>query len=216
MAPGRCLSSDWHGGPVPIRSALRRHWKLTLYAVVLMTVFNFFSHGTQDIYPTFLEQQHHFRHATVGFITVIYNIGAILGGLTLGCVSQTLGRRRTMMVAALLAIPAVWLWAYSAAPAEFALGAFLLQFFVQGAWGVIPAHLNELSPRELRGTFPGTVYQLGNFIASSNAIIQTWFAERHGGNYALALATVAVLSAIALLGLAFVGRDAKNAELAAG
>ncbi|MGZ5940174.1 MAG: MFS transporter, partial [Rhizomicrobium sp.] len=188
-----------------IVNVLARHWQLALYAILLMTAFNFFSHGTQDLYPTFLQKQHHFDHTTVSTIAVLYNVGAILGGLSFGAVSQSLGRRRTMIVAALLALPAIWLWAYSETAPLLAVGAFLVQFFVQGAWGVVPAHLNELSPAEARGTFPGTVYQLGNFIASSNAVLQARIAENHNNNYSLALAGVAVTAALAVALLAWLG-----------
>ena len=195
---------------------LVRHRKLALYAILLMTAFNFFSHGTQDLYPTFLQKQRHFDHDTVSAIAVIYNIGAILGGLTFGAISQVLGRRRTIIAAALLAIPAVWLWAYSPTATLLAIGAFMVQFFVQGAWGVIPAHLNELSPPEARGTFPGTVYQLGNFIASSNAVIQVEIAAGSGGNYALALVSVAVAAALVIALLVALGREAKGVDMATG
>jgi MFS transporter, SHS family, lactate transporter len=196
--------------------ALWGHLPLALYAIVLMTAFNFFSHGTQDVYPTFLQQQRHFGHATVGTIAVVYNIGAILGGLVFGSLSQKLGRRRAIILAALLAIPAIWLWAYSPTTVMLALGAFLLQFCVQGAWGVIPAYLNELSPPAIRGAFAGTVYQLGNFIASYNATLQTKIAEAHGNNYALALASVALAAALAIVALASVGREAKGADMQTG
>ena len=138
-------------------ASLRAHWKLALYAILLMTAFNFFSHGTQDIYPTFLQKQHGFGAGTVGGIAAIYNIGAILGGLGFGALSQSFGRRRTMILAALLAVPVIWLWAFSSTALLLGIGAFLMQFFVQGAWGVVPAHLNELSPSEARGTFTGPV-----------------------------------------------------------
>jgi SHS family lactate transporter-like MFS transporter len=197
-------------------SVLAKHWKLALYAILLMTAFNFFSHGTQDLYPTFLQKQRHFDHDTVSGIAVIYNIGAILGGLTFGSISQALGRRRTIIAAALLAIPALWLWAYSPTATLLAVGAFMVQFFVQGAWGVIPAHLNELSPPEARGTFPGTVYQLGNFIASSNAVIQVEIAESGGGDYALALVSVAIAAALVIALLVGLGREAKGVDMATG
>ncbi|MGZ5923048.1 MAG: MFS transporter [Rhizomicrobium sp.] len=197
-----------------IVNVLARHWQLALYAILLMTAFNFFSHGTQDLYPTFLQKQHHFDHTTVSTIAVLYNVGAILGGLSFGAVSQSLGRRRTMIVAALLALPAIWLWAYSETATLLAVGAFLVQFFVQGAWGVVPAHLNELSPAEARGTFPGTVYQLGNFIASSNAVLQDRIAENHNNNYSLALAGVAVTAALAVALLAWLGREARGIDMA--
>ena len=194
---------------------LKQHWTLALYAIVLMTAFNFFSHGTQDIYPTFLQVQHHFGPATVGSIAVIYNIGAILGGWTFGAISQSFGRRRTMIVAALLAIPVTYLWAFSQTAMLLTIGAFLMQFFVQGAWGVVPAYLNEVSPPDARGTFPGTVYQLGNFIASSNAVLQTGIAARSHDDYGFALASVAIAAAVAIAVLALFGREAKDADLSA-
>jgi len=192
---------------VPVLQVLSRHWKLALYAILLMTAFNFFSHGTQDLYPTFLITQRHYGHDTVGLIAIVYNIGAILGGLFFGTLSQYVGRRRAIVLAALLTIPAVWLWAFSPTAFLLAVGAFVVQFFVQGAWGVIPAHLNELSPPEARGAFPGTVYQLGNFIASSNAVLQARFAEQHHNDYAAALATVAVAAGIAIAVLVRFGRE---------
>ena len=195
-------------------AVLARHWKLALYAILLMTAFNFFSHGTQDLYPTFLQKQRHFDHETVSAIAILYNVGAILGGLSFGIFSQRFGRKRAIILAALAAIPAVWLWAFSPSLALLAAGAFAVQFFVQGAWGVIPAHLNEISPPEARGAFPGTVYQLGNLIASTNVFLQALFAERNGDNYALALATVAVAAALAITALVWAGREAKDVEMA--
>jgi SHS family lactate transporter-like MFS transporter len=192
---------------------LAKYWKLALYAVLLMTAFNFFSHGTQDIYPTFLQDQHGFNAHETGNIAIIYNIGAILGGWTFGIWSQQLGRRRTIVIAALLAIPVTYLWAFSTTFATLALGAFLIQFCVQGAWGVIPAHLNELSPATARATFPGTVYQLGNFIASSNAVLQTSIAADHGGNYGVALASVAVTAALVIAVLTGFGREARDVQM---
>ena len=194
-------------------NVLVRHWQLALYAILLMTAFNFFSHGTQDLYPTFLQKQRHFDHTTVSTIAVLYNIGAILGGLSFGAFSQLFGRRRTMMLTALLALPAVWLWAFSQTAVLLALGAFLMQFFVQGAWAVVPAHLNELSPPEVRGTFPGTVYQLGNFIASYNAVLQARIAESHDNNYSLALSGVAIAAALAVMLLAWLGREARDIDM---
>jgi SHS family lactate transporter-like MFS transporter len=199
--------------PAAILNVLRSHWQLALYAILLMTAFNFFSHGTQDLYPTFLQKQHHFDHTTVGSIAVLYNIGAILGGLSFGAFSQSFGRRRTMMLCALFTLPAIWLWAFSQTALLLAVGAFLVQFFVQGAWGVVPAHLNELSPPEARGTFPGTVYQLGNFIASYNAVLQAKIAESHGNNYSLALSGVAIAGALAVMILAFLGREAREIDM---
>jgi MFS transporter, SHS family, lactate transporter len=193
-------------------SILRAHWRLGLYAVVLMTAFNFLSHGTQDLYPTFLEVQHGLSPQAVGTIAVIYNIGAILGGILCGSLSERVGRRRTIVSAALLCLPVLPLWAFSSGAPMLALGSFLMQFMVQGAWGVIPAHLNELSPDDARGTFPGFVYQLGNLLASANATIQAALAVYFGGNYGLALALVAGTVAIAIAVMTLLGVEAKGVE----
>jgi len=195
---------------------LAKHWQIALYSIVLMTAFNFFSHGTQDLYPTFLQKQRHFDHLTVSTIAVVYNIGAIIGGLSFGALSQSFGRRRTMITAALLSIPAVYLWAYSETAVLLGLGAFLVQFFVQGAWGVVPAHLNEVSPPEARGAFPGTVYQLGNFIASYNLTLQARIAESQGNDYRLALAGVAVIAALAVSLFAWLSREARHISMTEG
>jgi len=208
--------SQDHAKTGTVLAVLRRHWRLALYAIVLMTAFNFFSHGTQDAYPTFLQVQHKFDTHTTGNIAILYNIGAILGGWTFGLWSQSFGRRRTIIVASLLSIPVAWLWAYSESAAMLAVGAFLMQFFVQGAWGVIPAHLNELSPPDARGTFPGTVYQLGNFIASYNLVLQTKIADQNGENYSLALFGVAVAAAVVIAILTALGREARDIRLDAG
>ncbi|MFN2602202.1 MAG: MFS transporter [Gemmatimonadaceae bacterium] len=194
---------------------LRGHGGLFLYVVVLMTAFNFFSHGTQDLYPTFLQAQRKLSTHTVSMIAIIANIGAIIGGIIFGTLSQRIGRRRAIIAATLLALPIIPLWSFSTSVALIALGAFLMQISVQGAWGVIPVHLNELSPDEVRGTFPGFAYQLGNLFASANATLQAGFAQDHGGNYALALATVAAVAAVAIALLTSVGREAYNVEFAA-
>jgi MFS transporter, SHS family, lactate transporter len=200
----------------PDRSALwrtlRRHAGLAIYTILLMTAFNFFSHGTQDLYPTFLEVQQKFSTTTVGAIAVVYNIGAIFGGITFGLLSERMGRRRAIVFAALLAIPVIPLWVYSSGPLLLALGAFLMQFAVQGAWGIIPAHLNELSPDEIRGTFPGVTYQLGNLLASANATLQAGLAEHYNGDYAFALAMVVGVVAVAVVLLAGFGVEAKGVE----
>jgi MFS transporter, SHS family, lactate transporter len=189
---------------------LREHWKLGLYAIVLMTAFNFFSHGTQDVYPTFLEVQHKLSPHMVGIIAVIYNIGAICGGIFFGTLSETYGRRRCIIIASALALPVIPLWALSSGPVLLAIGAFLIQFMVQGAWGVIPVHLNELSPGNARATFPGVVYQLGNLLASVNATLQASIASHYGGNYGIALAVVAGVTAIMICGLTAVGGEARG------
>jgi SHS family lactate transporter-like MFS transporter len=191
-------------------NVLKSHWKLGIYAVLLMTAFNFFSHGTQDIYPTFLQVQHKFTPHVVSIIAAVYNIGAICGGILFGTLSERFGRRRCIVIAALLTLPVIPLWAFSSGPVLLAIGAFLMQFTVQGAWGVIPVHLNELSPDAARGTFPGFVYQLGNLLASVNATLQTSLAEHFGGNYGLALAIVAGTVAIVIAVLTAAGTEAKG------
>src|ERR1700716_4099218 len=186
-------------------TVLQSNWRLGIYAVVLMTAFNFFSHGTQDLYPTFLQLEHKMSPHAVGIIAVIYNIGAICGGIFFGTLSERFGRRRCIIIAALLSLPVIPLWAFSNSPVWLAVGAFLMQFFVQGAWGVVPVHLNELSPDTARGTFPGFVYQLGNLFASVNATLQAAIAAHYGGNYGLALAVVAGTVAIVIAILAAIG-----------
>ncbi|KKX30526.1 MFS transporter [Rhizobium sp. LC145] len=198
----------------PFLTVLRENIPLFIWAVVLMTAFNFFSHGTQDLYPTFLEVQRAYSTHTVGAIAIVYNIGAIFGGLFFGALSQRIGRRKAIVLAALVAIPIAPLWTYAHGPVLLAAGAFLMQFFVQGAWGVVPAHLNELSPDEVRGTFPGFAYQLGNLLASGNATIQAGLAEHWNGDYALALMLTAIIVAAAVALLAGFGYEKKDASFA--
>jgi SHS family lactate transporter-like MFS transporter len=195
----------------PFVTILRENIPLFIWSVVLMTAFNFFSHGTQDLYPTFLEAQRNYSTHTVGAIAIVYNIGAICGGLFFGSLSQRIGRRKAIVIAALIAIPIAPLWTYAQGPVLLAIGAFLMQFFVQGAWGVVPAHLNELSPDEIRGTFPGFAYQLGNLLASGNATLQAGLAAHWNGDYAFALLLVAVIVAAAVAVLAGFGYEKKNA-----
>jgi SHS family lactate transporter-like MFS transporter len=183
---------------------LTRDWKLTLYAIALMTAFNFFSHGSQDAYPTFLKIQHHFDTHTTALMTGLLNVGAILGGIFFGFLSQRIGRRRTIAIAALIALPALPFWAFGSTIPVLAVGVFLIQISVQGAWGVIPAHLNELSPPEIRATFPGFVYQLGNLFAAVNLNLQVWIAEAHNNDYGLAMAiVVGTVSVVITLMVAF-------------
>jgi SHS family lactate transporter-like MFS transporter len=195
-------------------TVLKSHWRLGIYAVVLMTAFNFFSHGTQDLYPIFLQVEHGLSPHAVGIVAVIYNIGAICGGILFGTLSERFGRRRCIVISALLCLPVIPLWAFSDSAALLAVGAFLMQFFVQGAWGVVPVHLNELSPETARGTFPGFVYQLGNLLASVNATLQAAIATHFGGNYGLALALVAGTVAVIIALLTAVGTEAKGVVFA--
>ena len=185
-----------------------------LLLVVLMFSFNSFSHGTQDLYPTFLTKGHGFDPRTVMFITVMANIGALLGGVLFGTWSEKIGRRRAIVIAALLAIPIIPLWAYSHTVPMLALGGFLMQFMVQGAWGVIPAHLNELSPSAVRGTFPGLAYQLGNLLSSRNVVIQAKLAEnRYRGMYPPVLAWTVIIIATLVAVVTLSGKERRGADL---
>jgi MFS transporter, SHS family, lactate transporter len=194
-------------------ATFKQNWTLSIYAIVLMTAFNFFSHGTQDLYPTFLREQHHFDPHTVSMITIVLNIGAIVGGLFFGSLSEKIGRRLAIFIAALIALPVLYLWAFSAGPVALAIGAFLMQISVQGAWGVIPVHLNEISPDEIRATFPGLVYQLGNLLAAVNATLQAGLAERHGDNYGMAMAIVAGIVAVVIAALIFFSRERRGIDM---
>jgi SHS family lactate transporter-like MFS transporter len=185
-----------------------------LLLVVLMFAFNSFSHGTQDLYPTFLSKGHGFSPGTVMVISVAANVGALLGGILFGTWSEKIGRRRAIVIAALLAIPAIPLWAYSRTVPLLALGGFLMQFMVQGAWGVIPAHLNELSPPKVRGTFPGFAYQLGNLLASRNVVIQAKLAEtRYRGMFPPVLAWTVILTATLVAVVSGSGRERAGADM---
>ena len=197
---------------VSIFTVLQRHAKLAIYAIVLMTAFNFFSHGTQDFYPTFLSKGRGFAPAMAGSIAVIYNIGAIMGCFLFGPLSQHFGRRRMMIIAALLALPTTWLWAFSPSVVLLTAGAFMINFFVQGCWSMIPIYLNELSPPEARSTFPGTVYQLGNLFAAGNLAIQAWIAE-YNGDYGIALAAVPICAGLVIALLVSQGPEADNVEM---
>jgi SHS family lactate transporter-like MFS transporter len=199
-----------------IAATMKGRWKLFVYVIVLMTVFNSFSHGTQDIYPTFLQVQQKYPPQIVSTIAVVYNVGAILGGLIFGAFSEHIGRRRAIVIAALLTLPVIPLWTFSNNVVLLSIGAFLIQFFVQGAWGVIPVHLNELSPDSARGIFPGFTYQLGNFFASKNGTIQTTLAVSLGNNYGLALAITAAVVAIAVSVVTSLGPEARGVHFGRG
>jgi MFS transporter, SHS family, lactate transporter len=196
-----------------LADTLKKNWTLALYSIILMTAFNFFSHGTQDLYPTFLREQHGFDPHVVSIIAIILNIGAIVGGLFFGSISEKIGRRRAISIAALIALPVLPLWAFSGGAVALAIGAFLMQIAVQGAWGVVPAYLNEISPDEVRATFPGFVYQLGNLIASVNATMQASIAVNRGGNYGFALAVVAATAAVVIAVLILFGRERRGVDM---
>jgi len=196
---------------------MKEHWRLFIYAVLLMTAFNYMSHGTQDLYPTFLQKQRGLSVNQTASIAIIYNLGAICGGTLLGYLSQNLGRRRTIMIAAVLGIFLIPVWILSPTIPLLIVGGFFMQFMVQGAWGVVPVHLNELSPPAWRGTFPGVVYQLGNFFSANAAMLQAKLAEhfvRPNGqpNYALTMACVTLAVFLVLIFLAAIGREERGRE----
>ncbi|EPN2769117.1 MFS transporter [Klebsiella aerogenes] len=192
---------------------LKTHWKLCCYLVVLMAAFNFFSHGTQDLYPVFLKVQHGFDPKTISIIAVTYNIASIIGGVLFGSLSEKIGRKKAIITASLLALPVIPLWAFASGSLMLGIGAFLMQFMVQGAWGVVPTYLNELVPANTRAVLPGFVYQLGNLIASVNATLQATIAEHHGQNYGLAMAIVAGTVAIIIAILTFFGHESRAKKI---
>lgn len=193
-----------------IGTVLKNHLGLLIFAVLLMTAFNSFSHGTQDLYATFLKQEHKFDTKTISIIAVILNIGAIVGGIVFGQLSEKIGRRWAIIIAAALALPVIPLWAFSTTPLMLGLGAFLMQVSVQGAWGVIPVYLNEISPDAIRGTFPGVVYQLGNLLASKNQVLQTKYAEANGNAYGFIMGVTIAIVAIVIVVLTFFGRESRG------
>ncbi|WP_233581379.1 MFS transporter [Acidipila sp. EB88] len=204
--PGQRRAALWTG--------MRAHLGTFLFLVLLMAGFNAFSHGTQDLYPTFLIKDHHASAHEVGLIGVIYNIGAIGGGILFGALSERWGRKRAIITAALLALPCVPLFALAHSLPLLALGAFLMQFMVQGAWGVVPAYLSELSPAETRATFPGVAYQLGNLLTSRNIVLQGWAAARVGA-YGPVLAGTVLIVGIFLAVVCSLGRESRGKKLVA-
>ncbi len=194
-----------------IWGAIRANLGSFVYLVVLMTMMNLVSHGTQDMYPTFLQRERGLGPRTVATIALIYNIGALAGGLAFGYLSDRMGRRRAMTVAVIAGVFVVPLWIYPGSLAWLTAGAFLMQFMVQGAWGVIPAHLAELSPPEVRGLFAGLAYQLGVLFAANAAFVQALLATRMSYGSALALvATIVLAGAAVVIGL---GHERRGGEL---
>jgi SHS family lactate transporter-like MFS transporter len=181
--------TDW----TTYRRAIFRNWKRFGYLVVLMAMVNFISHGTQDMYPTYLQQQHGFSPQRTSDFTAFSMVGAICGGLAFGYFSDRRGRRRAMVTAALLGIVMIPLWVFAPNLPLILMGGFLMQFMVQGAWGVIPAHINELSPDQLRGFFPGLAYQFGVLIASGSAYFEARMAHLMSYGRAMGLFALVVL-----------------------
>ena len=185
-----------------------------LFLVLLMTAFMSFSHGTQDLYPTFLLVWAHLTPAAVGLIGILYGLGSIAGGIVFGALSERLGRKKAIVMAALLSIPVIPLFAYGRSAWVLGTGAVLMQFMVQGAWGVVPAYLTELAPAPMRATAPGLAYQLGGLVTSWNGKAQALAAE-HYGNYPAVLAVTVAGVALLLAGLALLGQEARGREMTA-
>ena len=195
-------SEAWHASRTDWSTywaVVRRNWQRFLYLVVLMTMMNFMSHGTQDLYPTFLSKQRGYNPHYTAIISIISMVGAICGGLAFGAYSDRRGRKRAMITAALLGLAAIPLWILSPTTVLLVAGGFVMQFMVQGAWGVIPAHINELSPGELRGFFPGFAYQLGVLCASSISYIEPLLGERFSYTQSMGILAAGVLSLAALV-----------------
>jgi SHS family lactate transporter-like MFS transporter len=205
----------WHESRTDWKSyarAIRNNWKVFLYMILLMTTMNCISHGTQDLYPTLLQKQRNFATGTTAMITAISMFGAIAGGLLFGFFSDRQGRRRAMVVAVVLALLLVPAWVMSSTVMLIIPAAFLMQFMVQGAWGVIPVHLTELSPSSLRGFFPGFAYQLGVLFASSITVVEAVLAKHL--TYAQSLGLLAGF--VLLIGIPVIafGPEAKGAVFA--
>jgi SHS family lactate transporter-like MFS transporter len=214
-------SPTWLAGAHAKRASMQEIWAAVsghlptlLFLVLLMACFNAFSHGSQDLYPTFLQVQHGFDAKTTGSIAIVYNLGAFFGGVGFGTLSGRIGRRRAIALAAALAVPLIPLWAYASTPTTFAIGGFLMQFMIQGAWGIVPAHLNELSPASVRAILPGFAYQLGNLAMAEMAPFQASLAEAHGNDYARVLAWTVGVVGVTLAVVTLLGREAKGASLA--
>ena len=184
------------------------HWKLFLYLLAFMTMMLFASHGTQDMYPTFLQRQWHFSPMRRSAITAFSGVGAIIGGILVGHLSDKWGRRRAIITAFVLAICMIPVWAFAPNQALLVLGAFLMQFSVQGAWGVIPAHLAELSPNSVRAFLPGFAYQSAGVLASGVVYIEAVYAEKT--SYATAMALTAASVFILAAMVAALGRERRG------
>jgi SHS family lactate transporter-like MFS transporter len=200
-----------------VLTVLRQHWVLFLYVILLMTAFNAWSHGTQDMYQTFLGEQRHYGVTQKAATGIIYAVGAICGGTVIGHLSQKWGRRRAIILTAVFGSLLIPAWVFSPSFSLIVIGGFVMQFMVQGAWGVVPVHLNELSPGDVRGTFPGFAYQLGNLFAANTAVVEARLADRFRDasghpDYAKALALFVFVTSLALIVLAAIGREERGKE----
>ena len=202
----RSRAETWSG----LGRAIIRHWRLFLYLVLLMAMMNFVSHGTQDMYPTFLQRDWGFTPERRAAFTAFSMVGALTGGVLVGLVSDRLGRRRSIVLSLVGALAAIPVWAFAPSMALLIAGGFLMQFFVQGAWGVIPAHITELSPDAVRGFLPGFAYQCGVLIAGTAAYIEAEAAKHT--SYAVAMAITACVVFIGCAVVAAVGPERRGIE----
>jgi SHS family lactate transporter-like MFS transporter len=202
-------SDAWHEHRVDwqtYRKGIWQHWPRFLYLVLMMTMMTFMSHGTQDMYPTFLQHERQYSASDTATLTMITNVGAILGGLAFGWYSDRAGRRRAMITSALFGMLVVPLWVLAPGTALIAVGGFLIQFFVQGCWGVIPAHINELAPPRYRGFFPGFAYQLGAALTAGIPALEAILGEHF--SYGQAMAGVALTVMLGVAVVTFFGPEA--------
>jgi MFS transporter, SHS family, lactate transporter len=205
-------SEAWKKHRAPTTSAIlsvvRQQWKSALYLVLMMTLMMFLSHGTQDLYPDFLKSTHGASARIVSYMAIWYNLGAIVGAVIFGHLSEVLGRRRSMIAALVLSLVTIPAWAFAGPMLALAVAAFIMQAGVQGAWGVIPAHLNELSPDQTRGLLPGLAYQLGILIAAPVNSIEYALRARFG--YAWALAGFETVNIALLITVLALGHERKG------
>ena len=211
-------SQAWEQHRAPTVGAILRtasgHRKIFGYLVLLMTLMMFLSHGTQDLYPHFLRDVHKLPVATISYVAILYNIGAVIGSFSFGHLSENLGRRRTILLALALSLAVIPLWAFGKGLLALVIGAFLMQVGVQGAWGIIPAHLNELSPDSVRGLMPGFAYQLGILFAAPTNNIEYALRDRFG--YAWALAAFEIANILLLATVVALGSEHRGKEFARG
>ena len=213
-------SPAWLAGRHARRASPRELWRIAagnapmlLYMIVLMTLFNAISHGSQDLYKPFLLTQRGFSPTRADDMLMLMNVGALFGGLVFGALSERLGRRKAIACAALLCLPVIPLWTYAPSVPLLALGAFLMQFMVQGAWGIVPVHLNELSPSGVRAVLPAFAYQLGNFAMAFLAPLQSSLAGAHERDLGAVLAWTLGIVAVVLAVVTLVGTEAKSVAL---
>jgi SHS family lactate transporter-like MFS transporter len=189
------------------------YWKSFAYLCVMMTLFMFLSHGTQDLYPDFLKTEHHLSASWISYMAIIYNVGAIVGAIIFGLLSQRVGRRKGILLALFVSIVTIPAWAFGYGLAMVAVAAFVMQMGVQGAWGVVPVHLNELAPDAARGLVPGFAYQLGILFASPTNSFLVILSDHIG--YRWALASFEIVTIISLAIVVWFGREAHGKQFSA-